>query len=254
MQLTIDGLNLHYERQGSGKPVLILHGWGASIAAMRPVMNCMLRLGREAVALDFPGFGESAEPLKAWGVEDFAAITRKFIAEQGIYGCDCIAHSHGGRVAIYLASEEKSLFHKLVLVDAAGVKPKRSLKYYLKVWSYKLGVRLAKISLLDRAFHISERQKNAGSEDYRNTSGTMRQTFVRLVNTDLTDRLPMVENETLLVWGENDADTPLYMAELMQKRMKSAGLAVLKGAGHFSYADDYPRFCAMMDVLFKERT
>ena len=252
METTIDGLNIHFERQGGGKPVLILHGWGASIEAMRPVINCMLRLGRETVALDFPGFGGSQEPPAPWGVEDFAAFTRKFMLEQDICGCDCIAHSHGGRVVIRLASEDKSLFGKLVLIGAAGVKPRRSVGYYARVWSYKLAKRLAKIKPLDRAFRISERQKNAGSADYRATSGTMRQTFVRLVNADLTDRLSMVENETLLVWGELDADTPLYMAELMQKRMKNAGLAVLKGAGHFSYADDYPRFCAMMGVLFKE--
>ncbi|HWS30823.1 MAG TPA: alpha/beta hydrolase [Clostridia bacterium] len=252
METSIDGLRLNYERQGSGRPILILHGWGASIEAMRPVINCMLRLGRETVALDFPGFGGSGEPNVPWGVENFAAVTRKFIEEQGIYGCDCIAHSHGGRVAIYLASEDTNLFRKLVLIDAAGVKPRRGLTYYVKVYSYKLAKRLAKNKLLDRAFKLSERQKNAGSADYKAASGVMRQTFVRLVNCDLTGRLAKVENETLLVWGENDNDTPLYMAELMQKRIKNAGLAVIKGAGHFSYADDYPRFCAMMSVLFKD--
>lgn len=253
METTIDGLRLHFERQGSGRPVLILHGWGASIEAMRPVINCMQRLSYETVALDFPGFGGSEEPLCPWGVEEFAAATRNFMEQQGIMGCDCIAHSHGGRVAIYLASEGEALFGKLVLVDAAGVRPKRSLGYYARVYAYKLGKRLAKSKLLDRVLGISEQQKAAGSADYRATSGTMRQTFVKLVNADLTDRLPLVKNETLLVWGENDNDTPLYMAELMQKRMKNAGLAVIPGAGHFSYADDYPRFCAMMDVLFKDR-
>ncbi len=252
METIIDGLRLHYERQGSGKPVLILHGWGASIEAMRSIINCMLRLGRETVALDFPGFGGSEEPKTPWGVEDFAAVTRKFAEELGIYGCDVIAHSHGGRVAIYLASEDKRMFHKLVLIDAAGVKPRRSFTYYVKVYSYKLLKRLAKCKFLDRTFKLSERQKNAGSADYKATSGIMRQTFVRLVNCDLADRLHKVENETLLVWGENDNDTPLYMAELMKKRMKNAGLAVIEGAGHFSYADDYPRFCAMMGVLFKD--
>jgi len=252
LETIIDGLCLHYERQGSGNPVLILHGWGASIEAMRSVINCMLRLERETVALDFPGFGGSEEPAVSWGVEDFAAVTRKFAEEQGIYGCDCIAHSHGGRVAIYLASEDKNLFDKLVLIDAAGVKPRRGFTYYVKVYSYKLAKRLAKNKFLDKALKLSERQKNAGSADYKAASGVMRQTFVRLVNCDLTDRLPKVDNETLLVWGENDNDTPLYMAELMQKRMKNAGLAVIEGAGHFSYADDYPRFCAMMGVLFKD--
>ncbi|MBQ6692571.1 MAG: alpha/beta hydrolase [Clostridia bacterium] len=247
----INGIRIHYERQGQGKPVLILHGWGASIEAVRPIMNCMTQLGYEAIAIDFPGFGETKEPPTAWGVPEYAAMTKAFIETLGIRGCDLICHSFGGRVTILLASEDHTLFSRLVLVDAAGVKPKRGAKYYIRVYSFKALKRLAKIGLLDKTFHISEKQKNAGSADYRALkTDVMRDTFKRVVNLDLTDRLSAIENETLLVWGDQDTATPLYQAKVMEKNIKKAGLAVLEGAGHFSYADKYPQFAAVMKAFF----
>ena len=84
MTIEINGAQLHYQRQGSGKPVLLLHGWGANIQAMAPIANCLVRLGREAVSLDFPGFGESPEPPGPWGVPEYAACTRAFMEAIGI--------------------------------------------------------------------------------------------------------------------------------------------------------------------------
>ena len=245
-----EALKPNYERRGKGKPVLILHGWGASIAAMKPVADLMESIGYEAVSLDFPGFGATPEPVEPWSVDDYAAYTRAFIQEQGLCGCDVICHSFGGRVTIKLAAGDPRLFNRLVLMDAAGVKPKRGLRYYFKVYSYKLGKTLKKCAALDRLFKISEKQQSAGSEDYRALSGNMRATFVKVVNEDLTGLLDRIENETLLIWGSEDRATPICMAEVMEKRIKNAGLAVIPGAGHFSYADDYARFCAIIKALF----
>ena len=247
----IDGINIHYERVGVGKPVLILHGWGASIEAVCPIMNCMAGLGYEAIALDFPGFGETPEPLEAWGVPEYAELTRKFIETVGLRGCDLICHSFGGRVTILLASEDPGLFNRLVLVDAAGIRPPRTVGYYIRTYSYKLGKRLAKVGWIDRLFRLSEKQKNAGSEDYRALkSDRMRRTFSLVVNLDLTERLDRIQNETLLVWGDQDMATPLARAKVMEKRIPKAGLAVLEGAGHYSYADKYAQFCAVMKAFF----
>lgn len=162
MQTGINGVNLYYEREGSGKPVLVLHGWGASVEAVRPIMNCLVRMGREAVAFDFPGMGKSGAPKTAWGVPEYAALTGAFMKEQGIWGCDVVCHSFGGRVVIYLSTQDETAFNKLVLVDAAGIQRKRTIRYHMKTWNYKLGKRLSKIAFLDALFHIKERQKNAG--------------------------------------------------------------------------------------------
>jgi len=249
----IGGIHIEYQRVGAGKPVLILHGWGASMEAVRPIADCVTGLGREAVLFDFPGFGKSGEPKESWGVPEYAALTREFIRRLGIEGCDVVCHSFGGRVTIFLASAEPELFNRLVLVDAAGIRPRRGLGYYIRVYSYKLGKRLAKVDFIDRALRLSEKQRAAGSADYRAlASDVMRKTFVKVVNLDLTDRLSLIQNETLLVWGDRDDYTPLSMGRLMEAKIKNSGLAVLEGAGHFSYADRYAQFCAVMRVFFKD--
>ena len=249
----IDGIKLHYDRIGEGEPVLILHGWGANIEAVRPIMNCMAGLGRAAIALDFPGFGETPEPPEPWGVPEYAALTRKFMEAQGLRGCDLICHSFGGRITILLASEDPKLFRRLVLVDAAGIRPKRTVGYYLRTYSYKLAKRLARFAWIDRLLHFSEKQKNAGSADYRALrSDVMRATFSRVVNLDLTGRLERIENETLLVWGDQDTAAPIDIARALEGRLKDAGLVVFEGADHFAYLREYPRFYAIVRQFLLE--
>lgn len=252
MREVINGTGIEYEREGSGPAVLILHGWGASAEAVAPIARCMRTLGYETVCMDFPGFGRSDEPREPWGVREYADVTREFMRVQKLEGCDVICHSFGGRVVIMLASAEPALFNRLVLVDAAGVRPKRGIKYYLKTYSYKLGKKLAGIKLFDRMFDLGKRQKDAGSADYRALkSDVMRKTMVNVVNLDLTQKLDEIQNDTLLVWGDRDEATPMWMAKLMEKRIKRSGLAVLEGAGHFSYADKYSQFSAVMRAYFK---
>lgn len=251
MYTQIMGLETRYEIHGEGAPVLILPGWMSSIEAMQPVANAVAELGMQAISLDFPGFSKSEEPKEAWGVEEYAAFTRAFVEKMDIVGCDVICHSFGGRVTILLASEDTHLFGRLVLVDAAGIRPKRGLKWYVRTYSYKFIKLLARVPLFNRMLRFDERRKNAGSSDYRALkSETMRAVFVKVVNLDLTDRLELIQNPTLLIWGSADTSTPLYMANIMEKRIPNAGLAVFEGAGHFSYVDQYPRFCAVLAAFF----
>lgn len=252
MRIEIGGISINYECIGSGAPVLLLHGWGADIAAMMPIANEVARLGKMAVCVDFPGFGKSDLPPAAWGVREYADTTKALIDKLGIRGCDLVCHSFGGRVTIMLAAEDETLFKRLVLVDAAGIRPKRTIKYYIKTYSYKLAKRLVRIKLVNKAFRLDSKIKSAGSDEYKSLSGVMRETFVKVVNLDLTDKLDKIKNETLIIWGENDTATPLYMGRLMEKKIERAGLAVIEDAGHFSYADDYPRFCSILDIMLMD--
>ena len=251
MVITVNGIPTRVEQRGEGAPVLILHGWGASLELMRTVADAVAALGMRAVSFDFPGFGETPEPSTAWGVPEYAAFTRALMHELKLEGCDVVCHSFGGRVAIYLASEDPKLFKRLVLVDAAGIRPKRGFKWYIRTYVYKLGKRMARIAWLDRVLRLSEKQKTAGSADYRAiTSDVMRGVFVKTVNLDLTGRLSLIQNPALLVWGSADDMTPLWMGRLMEKRIPNAGLAVFEGAGHFSYAEQPGRFAAVLRAFF----
>lgn len=96
MFLEIDGLNVFYERKtGTGKPVLLLHGWGCGAETMRRIFDCFSLRGRDVTALDFPGFGLSDTPDPEFTVYDYARLTNKLITKLGIENPDVIAHSFG---------------------------------------------------------------------------------------------------------------------------------------------------------------
>ncbi len=250
MQEIINGLKISYKTAGEGAPVLFLHGWGGCADSFAPVFNELSR-SRKVYAIDFPGFGESDQPESAYHVDEYMEITAEFMRRMGIEGCDVICHSFGGRVTILLAATYPDMINRAVLTDAAGLIPKRTLKYYIKVYRYKLAKKLIKVRpvkgfLKVLGVDLEKKVSSAGSEDYRKLSGIMRQTFVNVVNQDLRPYLKDIKASCLLIYGENDKDTPVYFGEIMEKEIKDAGLVVLKDAGHFSYLDQYPRYMSIV--------
>ena len=94
--------------------------------------------------------------------------------------------------------------------------------------------------------------KKFGSQDYKDSEGIMRQTMVKVINDDLSHLLPLIKAPSLLIWGENDQDTPVYMGQEMEKAIPDSGLVIIKGAGHYSYLDNYDQFRAVIKVFLKD--
>ncbi|MDE5979926.1 MAG: alpha/beta hydrolase, partial [Muribaculaceae bacterium] len=145
---------------------------------------------------------------------------------------------------------------KVVLVDAAGIKPRRSLKYYLKVYSFKAGKRFWEILLgKDKAQERVDRMRaKRGSSDYAGASPMMRRILSKVVNEDLTDRLPLISVPTLLIWGENDTATPLADAKKMSRLIPDAGLVSFPGCGHYSFLDKPVQVRAGLSSFLKSKS
>lgn len=240
MFLEIDGLNVFYERKtGTGKPVLLLHGWGCGAETMRRIFDCFALRGRDVTALDFPGFGQSDTPDPDFTVYDYARTTAELIKKLGIEKPDVIAHSFGGRIALILAAEEK--VGRLILTGGAGLKPRRGPRYYCKIWTHKLRCRLG-----------LKPKKNAGSKDYRELDPVMRRVFVSVVNAHLDETLSRIRCPVLLIWGGEDRSTPLYMACRMVKRIADCALIIFENSGHFAFLSETARFNAIALKFFGE--
>jgi pimeloyl-ACP methyl ester carboxylesterase len=93
---------------------------------------------------------------------------------------------------------------------------------------------------------------NAGSRDYKGLSGVMRDTFVKIVNTDITPYLDRIGCPTLLVWGDKDAETPLYTAEIMRKKIPKSRLVVFENCGHFAYLEESYKFLRTAEEFLRE--
>lgn len=235
--LTYKGITLHYTLQGEGKPLVLLHGWGCNTEIWARA-EAFLKEHFRCLTVDFAGFGKSEEPKEVWGVEEYTQSIEAILQAEGIENPILMGHSFGGRVSIVYASRNTT--RKVILVDAAGVKPKRSLKYYLKVYTFKTLKHLAPIFLGKKraAALIEKRRAKAGSSDYSNASPMMRAILSKCVNEDLCHLMPHIKAPTLLFWGENDTATPLANAKRMEKLIPDAGLVTVAAAGHFSFLEN----------------
>lgn len=253
LDITIDGLRMHYEESGpaDGKPVVLMHGWGCDHTTVRSIAN-VLNPGMRVINVDLPGHGASQEPPGVWGVEDFTRFIEKFIDTLGLDNPVLIGHSFGGRISILLSSRRP--IRKVVLVDAAGVKPKRKLSYYLKVYSFKAKKHLALLLLGKKRGEelINKWREKVGSDDYRRSSPVMRAVMSKCVNEDLCHVMPQIKASTLLVWGENDTATPLSDAKTMERLIPDAGLVSFPDCGHYSFLDNPRGFRAVMREFFKK--
>jgi pimeloyl-ACP methyl ester carboxylesterase len=242
----IEGLSVRYLRAGEGPPAIVLHGWGASIETVASIVEALTPVAT-VYALDLPGFGRSEPPPRPWGVDDYARLLSRFLDALAIEPpAALVGHSNGGRVAIAIAAAEPQKVSRLVLIDSAGIRPRRGPTYYRKVAMAKVGKHAAR-----RLGAPGRRLRellvgNAASADYAATAPEMRPTFVRLVNADLRGLLPKVAAPTLLIWGANDTATPLSDGQLMERLIPDAGLVVFEGAGHYSYLEQPQRFAAIV--------
>lgn len=227
-------------RQPADLPIVVLHGWGAHIEAVESIV-APLAAETEVIAIDLPGFGESAEPPQAWSSEDYAEFVAKLLESEGVSRCHLIGHSRGGAIAICLAVQQPSLVGRLVLCDPAGLRPKRSWKYRRRVAVAKLGRVIGLFGAPGRRLQDRMRSRVA-STDYAEASPAMRDTFRRVIAENLADHLPRISAPCLLVWGGADEDTPLWMGERMAELLPDGALVVFEGAGHFAYADQPGRF------------
>jgi len=231
-------LNINYANTGipGGRSVVLLHGWGTNMNTFAPIAK-ELEKNFNVHNLDFPGFGDSSPPESVWGVEEYTDFLERFVNEKQIKNPIIIAHSFGGRVSLLYSS--RNHVNKLIIIDGAGIKPKRPLKYYIKVYSYKLTKKLLPLFIgkENAEKRVELKRKKSGSSDYNNASGIMRDILVKVVNEDLKHVLPNIEAPTLLIWGENDTATPVRDAKIMEKNIPDCGLVILKNAGHFSFLD-----------------
>ncbi len=162
-----------------------------------------------------------------YSLDDYVAEVYSFMERERILGASVIAHSFGGRIAIRLSAKDKGVFDKIVLTGSAGLKPRRNLKYRIKKATF----------LILKKFIKRERLKKFYSKDYNALSPVMQESFKKIISCHLDGEAKNIENETLIINGKKDRETPPYMAKRLKKYIKSSKLVFIKDAGHFAFID-----------------
>lgn len=180
----------------------------------------------ECHAIDLKGFGQNTGMDYPYSLDDYANEVIDYIKNNNLTDLAVIAHSFGARVAIKVL-ERGVNFNKLILTGSAGLKPRFNLKRCLKKKYFKL----------IKPFISEEKRLKFYSADYQSLDPVMRASFIKIVNEDLTPLVKKVKVDTLIIFGKQDSETPVYMAKRFHKYIKDSKLTILDKAGHFAFID-----------------
>ena len=213
------------------RQILFLHGYLSNGKSFYNQLSFFSR-DFEVFAPDLKGFGENTDMPFPYSLDDYIDEVAEYMYKHGLKSPCVVAHSFGGRITIKGVATKKLEFNKIVLTGSAGLKPKNTLKKRAKRFCFNAVKRFFKKEKLLRFY----------SSDYLSLNDMMKQSFIKIVNENLDEYLAFIKNQTLIINGEKDRETPLYMAKKLNKNIPNSTLLVFKEAGHFCFLDKPNKF------------
>ena len=214
------------------KPLLIwAHGWGHTHANLLPLAEAM-RPSSASALIDFPGFGASPLPPGVWGTADYADAVAEWLARLPPGRRLWVAHSFGCRVGLQLAARHAEAVDGLFLIAAAGLQPRRSLKARLRLAARRSAFRLMR-GVVPEGPARERLRRHFGSADYAR-AGPLRPILAKTVVEDLSDAAQQVRCPTVLVYGDQDRETPPEMGERLRALIPDSRLYLLRGFDHWN--------------------
>ncbi len=233
-------INLHSktyknDSNGIGNKIIVIHGWSNSISVIEPLSQLLANFS-EVISLDLPGHGQSPVPEEIWGMKDFSACLKNFLDQNNIKKANFVGHSFGGKTLIKFTSEYPEYVDKLVLIGASGIRPTPSLKKRFKFLFLKFLRNFIRFGNTRAGQYVYKNWyiPTFASRDYLN-AGPMTKTFVKTINEELHSELAQIQNKTLLIWGEDDDESPKEVAHIMNKLIKNSELILIPHQGHYPF-------------------
>jgi pimeloyl-ACP methyl ester carboxylesterase len=239
--LRTKGLEIAYQRVGSGPPLVLVHGAGADSRMWQPQIEA-LSGELTVVAWDEPGAGRSSEVPPDFTLADYADCLADLIGSLGLGPAHVAGLSWGGTVALELYRRRPELVGTLLLADTyAGWKgslPEDEVRARVEG---VLEMVAAEEHLFDPTLPglFSGDPPPAAVSLMREMAAgvrpqSMKTALLVMGEADLNDVLPTIAVPTLLVWGEHDVRSPLSVARAFEAAIPGAELVVIPGAGHVS--------------------
>lgn len=236
MQVIVNDLLTHYEKQGQGKVVLLLHGWGDSSAGLKDLIKALSK-NYQVIALDLPGFGATQPPKEVWKLDNYASFVADFLSKLSIeQPYAVVGHSNGGALSLRAVSLGAFKPKRLVLLAASGIRsPRKAKRLFVKVLA-KVG-NLATVWMPERYRHGLRRSLySAAGSDMLVVPG-LEETFKLTVRQDTQKDAAKINVKTLLIYAAKDQDVPVADGERYNQLIKNSQLEIIDQAGHFVHRD-----------------
>jgi len=236
MQVIVDSLMTQYVRKGTGKTILILHGWGDTSQGLKALTDKLSKV-YDVIALDLPGFGGTQAPPSVWGLTDYATFVQRFVAKVGLSEVYAyVGHSNGGAIAIRGLGQGILRADKLVLIASAGIRGEYNGRNKLLRVLTKAGK--AATTPLPKSVKTKLRRKvyDAVGSDML-VAEHLQETFKKVVTDDVRQDAQQVKVPALLLYGEHDQATPVRYGEQYHQLIQASTFEVVGGAGHLVHID-----------------
>lgn len=239
MKSIVSGLLTTYDETGTGKVVLLLHGWGDNSNGLKGLQR-ELQAKYRVIVPDLPGFGGSQLPPATWSLDDYAGFVADFLVKvqaEPVYAI--IGHSNGGAIAIRGLAAGKLRAEKLVLLASAGVRIRQPLRQASFSFIAKVGKLLTAWLPLESRQKLRRRLYNIAGSDAL-VVPALAETFKNVVRQDVQADAGRLNLPSLLINGGRDRAVPPAYGETLHRAIKNSELIMLPDAGHFVQNDDLP--------------
>jgi pimeloyl-ACP methyl ester carboxylesterase len=243
--VTSEGI-VHYEMDGRGNPVILLHGWINSWDVWRDTMIYLADRQRFKVyALDFWGFGESAkERTPPFKLSSYVSMVEQFLEIMGIQSAPVIGHSMGGTVSLQLTLEHPNRVNKVAIVGSPILGT--SLHPFLQLagvgWIANTLFRMPFILRFVVRFILARDSHQVREMIYRDVNKTSSESFFRSIGdlrrADLRSRVGQIGVPTLGIFGEHDNIVSPNQSKELRKSIPRARVQMMKYSRHFPMLDE----------------
>ncbi|HSE24623.1 MAG TPA: alpha/beta hydrolase [Pyrinomonadaceae bacterium] len=256
--IEVDGVKVHYQEAGepTNPAVLLIHGFASSTFVWSKVFLELAKKGLRVIAIDLLGFGYSEKPKNGeYTITGQAKLIHKLLGLLGIDRATIVGSSYGGAVAATCALDYPDCIDKLVLVGT--VNNNRPLDFALmRVFSSRVvGDVVSPLLLSSRrllrqrmkrvydrhAWVLDERRVDARHLPLR--AARTQRALIRTVRGWDAERIAreahLIQQPTLLLWGENDVEIPLTDGERLHREIANSRLIVFLNCGHLPH-EEYP--------------
>ncbi|MDH4268637.1 MAG: alpha/beta hydrolase [Deltaproteobacteria bacterium] len=260
-KILIAGLQINFVEEGKGQPILFLHGLGGSWKDWAANLSFFPTF-YQAMAIDFPGFGDSDKPETDYSISWLTTIVEKFLRERKLDQAIVVGHSMGGLVALNLAAQPGSPVKNLVVADVVGIGDKAEfLSYALtkKIMGpesrFETFEGLLREEFKAMVENFIKGQKPKTSKEFFQSvpknpltgkpllpMTPAVQMSASIIDFDIRPQLASIRQPTLILWGSKDPIAPPQDASFLKSKIPQASLEILENCGHSPMQDLPDRF------------
>jgi proline-specific peptidase len=249
--LQVENLVIHYEIEGQGAPLIILHGMGNNSQSWKKQLKSLSKQFT-VIAWDAPGYGKSSDPkVELKEFKQFADVLKRIIQKLNYESVSLLGHSMGSAIALDFCYRFPEMVDALIISDAtrgaaalSKEENERRLKNRLNNIETIEPKELAKLRVKELLSPQPDPVIKKEAERIYSQIRPMgfRSVAYSLFHLDQMDILSSIAVPTLVICGEFDRVTPVSESQIFHEAIKGSKFVTIPGTGHLCYQEDPNRF------------